>query len=255
MIISHKHRYLFIENPLTGSWAIHLELCNHYEGTPILHKHATYAEFEREVGEVSDEYFVFATVRNPLDKIASAYAKLKTDHKGAFSSANSTDKLKVDFVDRRKYRFIQENNASFSAYFRKFYRRPYSDMLDLSAQSLDYVIRFENLQQDFAELLRRLNIQQVQPVPVRNKTRGKKETWRDYYTPEIIPQAKKTTGPYMTRWGYSFPPEWGVYVPSRLQDAEYKFHLALRLIYNRQFRYNNSAYARAIRSLRARLAG
>lgn len=45
MIISHKYRLLFIEVPLTASWAIHHELCNNYEGKPILHKHATYSDY------------------------------------------------------------------------------------------------------------------------------------------------------------------------------------------------------------------
>jgi len=47
MIVSHRHRYLFIEIPLTGSWAIHRELREHYGGSPILHKHASYPEYRR----------------------------------------------------------------------------------------------------------------------------------------------------------------------------------------------------------------
>lgn len=37
MIISHEHKYLFIEIPLTASWAVRKELCEFYGGEAILH--------------------------------------------------------------------------------------------------------------------------------------------------------------------------------------------------------------------------
>ena len=79
MIISHEYKYLFIEIPLTASWAIQLELCQFYGGAPILHKHATYAEFRNIASEEELNYLVFATVRNPLDKIVSRYHKIVND--------------------------------------------------------------------------------------------------------------------------------------------------------------------------------
>lgn len=255
MIVSQTHRYLFIENPLTGSWAIHRELCDYYDGQPILHKHATYDEFKQEVGSEAADYFVFATVRHPLDKIVSSYVKLKTNHKGAFSGEKSIDKLYADYVDLRKFRFVQEEDATFADYFKAFHRQPYGDMLDLSAGHLDFVIRFEHLQEDFAALLERLDIEQVRPVPVRNKTPGKERDWRSYYTPDIVEQAKRVAGPYMAKWQYEFPPEWGNHQLSPLQNSLYRLHLALRRVYNSQFRYNNRSYARMVRSLRARLLG
>jgi hypothetical protein len=45
MIVSHQYKCLFMEIPLTASWAISQELCRYYGGASILHKHATYVEF------------------------------------------------------------------------------------------------------------------------------------------------------------------------------------------------------------------
>ena len=45
MIISHKYKYLFIGLPLAASTAISKELCEQYEGVPILSKHSIYQDF------------------------------------------------------------------------------------------------------------------------------------------------------------------------------------------------------------------
>jgi hypothetical protein len=86
LIISHQHRYLFVELPRTGSTAIRHELRELYDGTPILHKHSTYDEFRRQASVAELQYFVFSTVRNPLDDAVSRYFKLKTDHNLRFSN-------------------------------------------------------------------------------------------------------------------------------------------------------------------------
>ena len=100
MVISHKYRYLFIEIPLTGSWAIRKELCEFYGGQQILHKHATYHEFQQSATDDEQAYFVFATVRNPLDSMVSAFYKYKSDHKGVFSDAqHSINTNIIDYAD------------------------------------------------------------------------------------------------------------------------------------------------------------
>jgi len=86
MIISHKYRYLFIEIPLTGAWAIRNELVSYYDGQPILHKHANYLDFKRVATDDERQYWVFATVRDPLDSQVSDVFNYRTDHKGTFQT-------------------------------------------------------------------------------------------------------------------------------------------------------------------------
>jgi hypothetical protein len=253
VIISHRFKYLFIEVPLTASWSIHNELCEYYDGKAILHKHASYPEFCREASEDELDYFVFATVRNPLDVLVSGYFKLKGDHKGAFSRPESLEALKIDYSDVSKFNFINSTNASFEQFFVKYNRRPYSSMIDLSADHLDYLIRFENLQKDFSGVLDYLGVDQKRPLPVSNRTLGRRNDWKSYYTPEVIERAKKVCGPFMNRWGYEFPSEWGDNNVSKVQELEYILYWFLKKLYLIHFRYNDKYYSKFLRYLRAKL--
>jgi hypothetical protein len=251
MIISHKYKYLFVEIPLTGSYSIRHELCSYYDGSPILHKHATYPDFRKMATAEERDYFVFATVRNPLDKLVSRYFKYRMDHKGAFSNPESPRTLVADYSDLRKYEIIKGSDLGFDDYFRRYCKRPYGDLIDLSGDHLDYVIRFERLQEDFSHVLRLLEIEQVRPVPHSNKTRGRRANWESYYTPDIIEQAKRVCGPYMRKWNYEFPSHWGKFRFSWTRQAQYNALTFLRSIYLIHFRYSNRAIARVVRSLRA----
>jgi hypothetical protein len=253
MIISHTYRYLFVEIPLTASWAIHHELVDYYGGISILHKHASFPEFERiaEAGEAN--YFVFATVRHPLDVVVSQYVKLRTDHREAFTSPEAIRALKVDSADIKKREFIMTEDAAFEAYFRRYHRWPFNSILQLSADRLDFVIRYENLQEDFSGVLQRLGIEQVRPVPVVNKTQGRQPDWQSYYTPEIVEQAKKSFGPFMEAWGYTFPPEWGDYTPNWRDRAVYRIFDRAQEVYWRYLRYHEGTAGKVARWMRATL--
>ena len=253
MVISHLHRYLFIEIPITASSAIHRELCEHYDGIPILHKHATWSQFQRTATRDERTYFVFATVRNPLDKLVSRYFKLKTYPEYVFSDSESTKSLTIDYSDRRKREYIGTTTATFDTFFREYGRRPYGSLIDVSGDHVDFVIRFERLQDDFSQVLRLLGLKQVQPVPVAKKTKGREADWTSYYTPDIIDQAKKVCGPFMKKWGYEFPPGWGEHRISQASQLEYRLVSALRNAYLTHFRYSNRAHARIIRLLRSHL--
>ncbi len=255
MVISHKYRYLFIEIPLTGSWAIYHELCKHYGGIPILHKHASYPEFLQTATVDEKEFFVFAGLRNPLDTAVSSYFKYKTDHKNAFSNPEHLKSMKVDSLDVKRFEFIRDTNASFKTFFMQssFWERPYSGMFELSSNHLDFVIRHENLQDDFTEVLRILGIAQVRPVPILNKTQGREADWRSYYTPPMIEKAKRVYGPFMMKWGYEFPDTWGEYRVSWKKQMEFRFVTLMMSIYLSNFRYSERTYARIVRELRARV--
>jgi hypothetical protein len=253
MVISHVHRYLFIEIPITASSAIHTELCQHYDGVPILHKHASYPEFRRTATARERTYFVFAAVRNPLDKLVSRYFKLKTYPEYVFSEPERTRSLTIDYSDRRKREYIRRTTASFHAYFREYCRRPYGSLIDVSSKHVDYVIHFERLQDDFSQVLDLLDLTQVRPVPTVKKTREREADWTLYYTPDIIEQAKKVCGPFMKKWGYEFPTGWGDCRISWSSHLEYRLVGALRNTYLTHFRYSTATHARMIRRLRARL--
>lgn len=213
MIISNRHRYLFVELPRTGSTAIRRELRELYDGEPILHKHATYEEFLRVASDEQKKYFVFSGIRNPLDDAVSQYFKLRTDHNQRMTDPARAPKAKPllnRIVDRHIFRYLRRTDAEFADYFMRYQILPYDRWSSLSHDRFDYVIRFEHLADDFEEVLHRIGIEPKRRLPQINPTASRSRDWRDYYPPRTWGRARRVFGPYMERWGYEFPPEWGI---------------------------------------------
>ncbi len=218
MIISHKHRFVFVQLPRTGCTAISKELIEFYEGQQILKKHSNYGHFLKKATPDEQKYFVFSGIRNPLDRTVSDYVKYVTNHLGEY-----TDPKKLAHMARgrryslrrwyflKRFRYVQGNKATFEQYFLKFFRWPYDDWSCLDHHRFGSIIRFENLQEDFGKILERLNITPARPIPVYNKTEGKqgKSFWDYYSSPEVRDRARAVFGPFMAKWGYSFPADWG----------------------------------------------
>ena len=87
MIISSKHKYVFVELPRTGCTAVGKELISQYDGERILSKHGTNQDFLRIASDDEKRYFMFSGVRNPLDDAVSYCFKLKTDHHNRFTDS------------------------------------------------------------------------------------------------------------------------------------------------------------------------
>lgn len=238
MIISHKYKYLFVELPRTGSTAISKELCENYDGSQFLFKHATYSDFLRVANHEEKEYFVFSCIRNPLDDIVSLYFKYKTDHKERFTDPRKLKRARwlIKSIPLRRFNFVQKTNADFPTYFKRFYKIPYNNWSALAHKEFDYVIRFENMQDDFARVLELIGIEQKRRLPVVNKTGEKRDSFLSYYTPEIYEQAKRVCGPFMQEWGYDFPSEWGNASVSRLSLMEFHFFNIFRIFYWKNLR-------------------
>ena len=239
MIVSHEYRYLFVEMPHTASTAISQELCENYAGVPILHKHAHYHEFLESATASEKEYFVFAGVRNPLDMVVTRYFKRRTDHQGFFTDPRHWQKHGGHVSDKalREFRFISAHGADFPAYFREFYKIPYDSWGSPSPADFDFVIRYEKLQADFAKVLELLGIKPKRPLPVVNPTDEKGDDFWSYYTPLVRDQTKRVFGPYMRKWGYDFPPDWGDHSVPWLSQVQFNVLGLLRrhLVWRRSF--------------------
>ena len=212
MVISHLHRYVYVEVPRTGSSAVSQELRKNYAGELILRKHATYRDFLRVATPDERTYFVFSGVRNPLDVAVTRYTHLKEDSRGHFSDPHHVGLRNslASRLERRVFAWVQRTNADFATFLRRWYVLPYDTWTSLDHDRMDMVLRFESLADDFAEVLRRIGIQPVRALPVFNATPGRERDFISYYTPPAIRRAVWVFGPYMEHWGYSFPASWGV---------------------------------------------
>lgn len=240
MVISHKYRYVFIQLPQTACTAVQNELIEHYDGEKILFKHALYSDFMKQASEDEKKYFKFSSLRNPLDIVVSKYFKYKTDHVGAYSNQRMKKfgrlhKYLLWYTDRARYKFITEGEADFGSFFRRFYQLPYSSWAILDHHKMDYLIRYENLQDDFSEVVGKFGADLVRPLPGSNITGGKKKAFWEYYdTPELRVRARKLFSQYMDEFGYEWPEEFQAH-PGGGSGA-YSAVNSLRKLYWRQLR-------------------
>lgn len=213
MIISHKYKYIFVQLPRSASTSIGRELCEQYDGhkIKILPKHSLYSRFLRIANAEEKNYFVFSSIRNPLDVVVSIYTQFKDDNWGVYNDPRKWRKNGgwVSDYQLRQFNFVNNNKADFPTFFKKYYKLTYENRSGVDHKYYDFVIRFENLQDDFSKVLELIGIETKRPLPNVNKTKNKDKSFWDYYTPEIRSDAKAIFGCFMKRWGYDFPPEWG----------------------------------------------
>lgn len=208
MIISHKNQYVFIEVPRTGTSAVSAELCSFYDGQRILRKHSSYWNFLAKRRQEWKDYQIFSSIRNPMDSIVSLYFKLKNSQKNPFQKSKSIGLGIGDSYFKEHYCFAQVNGNNFSDYFLKFYKRPYHDMT-VSHDSMDFVMKFENLQQDFDQFLSMINIRKIRNLPIVNVTNRRSRDFWCYYEERTWERAFHVFGPYFKNWNYKFPDNWG----------------------------------------------
>jgi hypothetical protein len=237
VVISHKYKYVYIQLPQTACTTVQNELLEHYDGEKILFKHALYSDFLKQASAEEKKYFVFSNVRNPLDIAVSKFFKYKTDHVGAYSNQKKKEfgrlhKYFLLYWDRSRYNFIHKQEADFGAFFKRFYTLPYSSWSILDHKKFDYIIRYENLQEDFAEALKRLNIEPVRLLPSKNVTGQKsRDFWSYFDTPELKSRAVRLFSEYMAEWNYTFPEDWKQYAKAPASRLQYNSINAFRRLY------------------------
>lgn len=254
MIISHKHKYLFIAVPRTGSTAIREELCEMYEGESILAYHSNYSDFARQCSEEERSYFVFCGVRNPLDNAASLYVKFLNDQNKAYSEERWRLEKAGDVSKRRValYKYLKNVDSSFDAFLCKFYdfrNFPYTSNSDINARFCNDIIRFESMENDFEKILNQLGITKKRPLPRRNPT-GSKEYFLKYYeNKQTRKMAVRIFGPAMEEWGYSFPDVWNAGKCGMIAQTRYSAMKKFRYLYARHFMAGSFRHAYLLRNL------
>ena len=241
MIISHKYKFLFIGLPFSASSAISKELNNRYEGVSRLRKHSLYHEFLNTATSREKKYFVFTVIRNPMETEITSYEKMKNNKKGNFSNPKLYNKLGGHITEkqRKKFNFIQNEKASFEDFFLKFYKQPYDNLVSLTIPYCHFVIRYEDIEEDYISVLKKVGIKNPKPLPVANKTFGKKHSIQDYYTKKIQDRAVSVFGPFLEKYNYRFPSQWGEIKVSNYQRIKFELISYLRRIKIKHFTVRN----------------
>lgn len=203
MIISHKHKYIFVELPRTGTTAIASELKLHYDGQEIYRKHTTYSYFLKHCTEEEKNYTAFSCRRDPVDRVFSYYQKMKSGvYDEKFGQTNISLYDKIYLLPTVKW--IQTNQVDFELFLKKKYKLPYCDWSILDHHRMKYVIDFENLNAEFKHVLNSIGLQVVRDLPKKNATSKSsafqvatqnvsKETLVDVFAPYVIEQDYKNS--------------------------------------------------------------
>ncbi len=134
--------------------------------------HHTSKQIEKKYPTEWEKYFTFAFVRNPWDRLVSRYFWSKDSQKVLLPKECSTFKKFVERVYNNQKIYIPKyNNRNVGLYKGVGELVPQYDILysDLKGSKLDYIGKYENLQDDFDIICDKLNIDK-KILPHDNKT-------------------------------------------------------------------------------------
>lgn len=176
MSIYHKWGTVFVQIPKNASAAVHRILEN---PTDKYHDHRTYIDLLSDNDpELLENYFSFATVRNPYDRFVSAWE---------FERQNGRDMSFDDTVEE-----FTRRGAFFYTSEDVFWWPQHRFIAIRKVVLVDKVMRYENLDADWSDVHKiitdNLPPQYSKPSPVLRKEntsqlRGDRP-WQDYYTEE-----------------------------------------------------------------------
>jgi hypothetical protein len=210
MLISKPHKFLFIhiyKNAGTSvrraiypyvatkwRWRVHNYLSKigitalRPSGNPAGHEgHATARQVAESMGrEKFRSYFSFAVVRNPWDWVVSLYTYMLKD-------------------STHKQHELAEGFSGFDEYIRWRCREDYRYQNDWVCDEdgnllVDFVARFEHLEEDFDEICRRIGVEAALP----HSNPSSHAPYTEYYTPETIELVRETYRPDIEFFGYDF---------------------------------------------------
>ena len=193
------YKFIFIHIPKTGGTSIESALCRK---EPDHRKHISFSQYESELGSGIKSYFVFSVVRNPWDRMVS-YWKYRQGKKQA-----PIDGKLSDFTDWINFVFSLDLNNLTNKVRKKnipFFRAAIDTQFNFLKNKqgcigLD-VIKFENLQNDFNKICKKINIDQLS-LPHKNKTKHKHYT--EYYDDETREIVAKRYKKDIEIFNYSF---------------------------------------------------
>jgi len=250
MILSHKHKYVFIGLPLAASTAISKELCEMYDGVPILSKHSLYQDFLKIASEEEKKYKVLACSRNPLDISVSYYTKMMTDSSGNFSNESLLRKNggHLKMRDFKLSKYFRENNSDYNTFLKMYYQFPFDNWLSVTAPYCDFIIHFERLSDDFEKALKHCGITPKRPLPIVNKT-DKKESFESFYNQTNKTIGLSVFGPFMLKHGIPFPEAWGKCTVSWFAKLQFGILGVVRTFYWMNKSYRNTTAQKVYKEL------
>ena len=202
-MISHKHKFLFSHINKCGGTAVDTVLvkyCDKFleEHTDIpvdkLYKslnQTKHQDMRQMINNETKDYFKFAFVRNPWDKLVSVFYYRRRRY-GQYTSLNFRHFIKYKIKTLKVDRMLNRDSDALQ----------YNWLCDLSGKLVtDFVGKLENFQQDFDVVCDKIAIPQ-QKLPHLNKTKHKHYT--EYYDEETKQIVAEKYAKDIEYFGYKF---------------------------------------------------
>ncbi|MFA6010633.1 MAG: sulfotransferase family 2 domain-containing protein [Desulfobacteraceae bacterium] len=170
-MISLKERYIFVHVPKTAGTSIKRYLAGYdmkrnFRPTPdfrpdpddilYLYQHLTAEQLREELrthdsAVIERSFFQFAFVRNPWDRVLSAFVYLSHGGGGSLKDLENAWKLKAFNLSFKS--FVKDGLQHFGENVSHFLPQYHWTHKNLSDIPIDYIGRFENLQVDLEKIL------------------------------------------------------------------------------------------------------
>ncbi len=218
MLISHRFKFIFVHIAKTGGTSIRSAL------TPVLLKdpyrllqyllnrlsdatsHRIGVKFPRHAKIIAameilprdyfESLFKFAFVRNPWDLQVSSYHHIQRERPHLLKHiSNFEDFLKWKLEGERPYHYILDASAEPQWY----------SLIDIHGRCvMDFIGRFENLEEDFYRACKKIGFKRIPSLPHKRRGTNRLQDYRRYYTDKAVELVEKHFRVDIERLGYTF---------------------------------------------------
>jgi hypothetical protein len=201
VLVSHSRRVVFVHIQKTGGVTVQGLLKNNIPDIRTIVARHAFASQGMEVLDNWDDYFRFAFVRNPWERLVSWYTMIRTAQE---IKARPWNKL---------WRYAQDNSSNFEEFIRnctdevrmkKGVRYSFAyNQLDYVADDLliDFIGRVENFDADLRKVLGIIGVRQ-EVIPRDNSSTHKH--YSEFYTPETETIVRERFKRDIEYFGYEF---------------------------------------------------
>ena len=219
MLLSLKYNFLFVHIAKTGGTSVRdslrplrlrdpwypvqflcsrlSALSGHRLGIKFPRHSKIIAAKEMLPAETFDTLFKFVFVRNPWDLQVSSFHHIRRERPHLLGPHQDFEAFLRHKLDPdRPYQYHLDTSIELQSDY----------VIDLHGNVIvDFVGRYERLEEDFAEACRRIEIP-APPLPHRRRATDRQRDYRGYYTPETRALVAERFRPDVEMFGYRFDP-------------------------------------------------
>ena len=187
-MINHKYEFIFIHQPRTGGTSIEKCFIDNADKVDVEYKHHHVWFYFENLREYFDDYFKFSFIRNPWDRLVSAYYYFKTDFNFTFE----------EFIEK----IGNKEPLLGTITYRDYAIKSSFDKIQIKENIVvDFIGRFEKLQEDFDYVCEQIGVKSIK-LPHVKKTEHKHYT--EYYNDEMVKIVEDVYISDITRFDYKF---------------------------------------------------